>query len=54
MAKASNADIVATQAIERALSYAGVGLLDHIIVAGGKCASAKRNYIVPDTRKYKK
>ncbi|MBQ9598737.1 MAG: RadC family protein [Clostridia bacterium] len=54
IAKASNADIVATQAIERALSYAGVGLLDHIIVAGGKCASAKRNYIVPDTRKYKK
>ena len=51
IAKASNADIVATKAIERALSMAGVKLIDHIIVAGGKCVSAKADYSVLNMRK---
>lgn len=37
----SNADIVSTQTIERALHMGGVKLLDHIIVAGGKCVSMR-------------
>lgn len=39
IAKPSNADIVSTQAVERALLMGGVKLLDHIIVADGKCVS---------------
>ena len=39
IAKASHADIVSTQAVERALTMAGIKLLDHIVVAGGKCVS---------------
>lgn len=44
IAKASNADIVATTVIERALNMAGIRLIDHIIVAGGKCVSIKEEY----------
>lgn len=41
IAKASNADIVSTQTVERALQMAGIRLLDHIIVASGKCISMR-------------
>lgn len=54
IAEASNADIVATQAIERALNLAGVKLRDHIIVASGKCVSVKAVYPASNMRKYKK
>ena len=53
IAMASNADIISTQTVERALSLAGVRLLDHIIVAGGKCVSMK-NQKAPKRQKYKK
>lgn len=45
IAKASNADIVSTKAIERALTLAGIRLLDHIVVANGKCVSIKNEYL---------
>lgn len=54
IAKASNADITSTQAIERALNIAGVKLLDHIVVAGGECVSVKSAYPSINARKYKK
>lgn len=54
IAKASNADIVTTQAIERALTMAGVKLLDHIITAGGKCVSIRNEYPAAYQRNYKK
>ncbi len=41
VAKPSNADIVSTEALERMLNTSGVTLLDHIIVADGKCASMR-------------
>lgn len=41
IALASNADIVSTKAVERALYLSGVTLLDHIIVADGKCLSMR-------------
>lgn len=44
IAKASNADIVSTKAVERALTMAGIRLLDHIIVADGKCVSIRNEY----------
>ena len=44
IAAASNADIISTQTIERALKMAGINLLDHIIVAGGKCVSMREDY----------
>ncbi len=37
----SNADIVTTQTIERALHLGGIKLLDHIVVAGRKCTSMR-------------
>ena len=39
VAKASQADIISTNTIERALRLSGAELIDHIIVAGGKCHS---------------
>ncbi len=39
--KASNADIVSTQTISRVLLMCGITLVDHIIVAGGKCMSMR-------------
>lgn len=54
IAKASNADIVSTQAVERALTMAGIRLLDHIIVANGKCVSIKNGYGGVSYPKYKK
>lgn len=54
IAKASNADIVSTQAIDRALAMAGIKLLDHIIVADGKCVSIKNEYIALKRGKSKK
>lgn len=44
IAKASQADIVSTQAVERALTMAGIRLLDHIVVANGKCVSIRNEY----------
>lgn len=42
----SNADITSTQTIEQALHMGGIKLLDHIIVAGGKCVSMRaENYL---------
>lgn len=41
----SNADIVSTQAIERTLHMSGIKLLDHIIVANGKCTSMRKGYL---------
>ena len=35
----SNADLVTTQALEHTLFFAGIKMLDHIIVADGKCMS---------------
>ena len=37
--KPSNADLVTTQALEHTLFFAGIKMLDHIIVADGKCMS---------------
>ncbi len=54
IAVASNADITATRTIERALSLAGIKLLDHIIVAGGKCVSVKNEYSGIQARKQRK
>lgn len=45
IAKPSNADIVSTKLIERTLRMLGVNLLDHIIVAGGKCVSMRDGYL---------
>lgn len=39
IAKPSNADIVATQALARALHMVNVRILDHVIVADGMCES---------------
>ena len=54
IAHASNADITATQTIERALSLAGIRLLDHIIVADGKCVSVRSEYPHLKARKQRK
>lgn len=54
IAKASNADIVSTQAVERALVMAGIRLLDHIIVADGKCVSIKTEYPHANPQKHRK
>ncbi len=54
IAHASNADITATQAIERALVLAGIKLLDHIIVAGGKCVSVRNECAAARARKRRK
>ena len=54
IAHASNVDITATQTIERALSLAGIRLLDHIIVAGGKCVSVRNEYPAVRARKQRK
>ena len=54
IAHASNADITATQTIERALGLAGIRLLDHIIVAGGKCVSVRDEYPNAKARKQRK
>ncbi len=44
----SNADIVSTQTIERTLHMGGIKLLDHIIVADGKCVSMRgEGYLSP-------
>ena len=53
-AHASNVDITATQTIERALALAGIRLLDHIIVAGGKCVSVRNEYPSAKARKQRK
>ena len=37
--KPSNADLVTTQALEHTLFFAGIKMLDHIIVADCKCMS---------------
>lgn len=44
IAKPSQSDIVATQALERVLYMAGIKVIDHVIVGGGKCASI-RDYL---------
>ena len=54
IAVASNADITATRTIERALGLAGIRLLDHIIVADGKCVSIKNEYSGTKTIKQRK
>lgn len=54
IAHASNADITATQTIERALGMAGIRLLDHIIVANGKCVSVRDEYPAVKARKQRK
>ena len=49
IAKPSNADIVSTQAVERALPMGGVKLLDHIIFADGKCVSMSNEKMLLNT-----
>lgn len=46
IAKPSAADITSTQTVERVLQMCGIKLLDHIIVAGGKCAGMSK-YLSP-------
>ena len=46
IAKASQADIVSTQAVERALLMGGISLLDHIIFADGKCVSMRNEKLL--------
>ncbi len=43
--KPSQADIMTTQMINKVLSMGGIKLIDHIIVAGGKCISLADKYI---------
>lgn len=45
IAKPSNADIVSTQVVEHTLQLCGMKLLDHIIVANGKCVSMRSGYL---------
>lgn len=50
IAMASNADIVSTQAVERALQVGGIRLLDHIIVADGECVSMSNQRLLLSTQ----